>query len=244
MAMNHSDASAANADTTKQCSGNLVEKYLLGELTAKEREAFEAHYFDCQECAEDLQAGAMFVDNAREVWRTEAPPKLAAVPAARRNWWAWLQPVYAAAAIVILLATVFVQNVVTIPRMRQEISSNQPQVLKSFTLRDGGARSGGIDTIETDPGRPFSLYVDIGASQSGVTYASYTCQLQTESGAVKFITDVPPEKAADSVELLVPGSTLAPGNYALVLYGHATFQGPEAAGVELARIPFQFRAGK
>ena len=33
-----------------------VEKYLLDELTPELREEFEAHFFDCQECALDLRA--------------------------------------------------------------------------------------------------------------------------------------------------------------------------------------------
>ena len=33
-----------------------VEKYLLQELAGEERDQFEEHFFDCQECATDLGA--------------------------------------------------------------------------------------------------------------------------------------------------------------------------------------------
>jgi hypothetical protein len=57
MAITHADATATQA----------VERYLLGELSAEERDQFEAHAFDCVECAEDLKAAAMFLDTSRSV---------------------------------------------------------------------------------------------------------------------------------------------------------------------------------
>ncbi len=49
-----------------------VEKYVLGELAPSQRDEFEAHYFDCQECAQDVKAVAEFVDNVRAVLRAAA----------------------------------------------------------------------------------------------------------------------------------------------------------------------------
>ena len=49
-----------------------VEKYVLGELPPPLRDEFEKHFFDCQECALNVKAGAGFVDNARAVWRFAA----------------------------------------------------------------------------------------------------------------------------------------------------------------------------
>ena len=44
--MNHADTVALGA----------VEKYFLGELSVAERDEFEAHFFECAECASQLQA--------------------------------------------------------------------------------------------------------------------------------------------------------------------------------------------
>ena len=49
-----------------------AEKYVLGELPPPLRDEFEAHFFECQECAQDVIATAAFVDNARAVWRSAA----------------------------------------------------------------------------------------------------------------------------------------------------------------------------
>src|ERR1044072_7052993 len=38
----------------------VAERYLIGELPPAEREAFEQHYFECEDCAEDVRLGSSF----------------------------------------------------------------------------------------------------------------------------------------------------------------------------------------
>jgi anti-sigma factor RsiW len=64
MAMTHAHAASTHA----------VERYLLGELSAAERDAFEAHAFDCLVCTEDLKAAAIFLDTSRSLLREEPTP--------------------------------------------------------------------------------------------------------------------------------------------------------------------------
>ena len=63
------------------------EKYLLGEFSELERDQFEDHFFDCQACAAEVRAGAVFEANARAVFadqaRDRATPALA--PPARQQ---------------------------------------------------------------------------------------------------------------------------------------------------------------
>ena len=47
-------------------------KYVLGELPLAERDSFEEHYFDCSDCALDVQAAAAFAVNARNMLCHEA----------------------------------------------------------------------------------------------------------------------------------------------------------------------------
>ncbi len=61
---------------------HAAEKYVLGELAADQRDAYEEHYFDCAECAEDVKATVTFVTAGREVFREEPVP-VAALP---KNW--------------------------------------------------------------------------------------------------------------------------------------------------------------
>jgi Putative zinc-finger len=46
---------------------DLVESYLAGRLSESEREAFEAHYFDCETCLERLETAEGFREGMRQV---------------------------------------------------------------------------------------------------------------------------------------------------------------------------------
>jgi hypothetical protein len=88
------------SDVTKpsECPGtgegqrDLVPLYLAGKLTEDEAEAFEAHYFGCPRCREDVRAGAAL----RELYGKEAvAASRGRAPTTRRAW----LPFAAAAAI-------------------------------------------------------------------------------------------------------------------------------------------------
>lgn len=51
--------------------GKLAEGYLLGDLTSREPEEYEAHYFACPICAEEMRLGAVFLANLKRVLREE-----------------------------------------------------------------------------------------------------------------------------------------------------------------------------
>src|SRR5438874_8305064 len=93
---------------------HAVERYLLDEMEAQERDGFEEHYFTCADCAREVRAGAEFRANAREVLRR--PGQLASEEP-RRGWFSWtsLLPVAASLA---LLSVVAYQNLVVIPALR------------------------------------------------------------------------------------------------------------------------------
>jgi anti-sigma factor RsiW len=81
-------------------------RYLLGELSATEREAFEEHYFSCPLCAEEVRLGASLADNAKAVF-SEPSFRRETEWRARPRWMAWLRPATlvptaAAAALLIL----------------------------------------------------------------------------------------------------------------------------------------------
>jgi hypothetical protein len=227
--MNHSDALKLNA----------AEKYLLGELSADQRAAYEDHYFGCPECAEDVRAGVTLLDNARHVLRAEFPSWAAVVQpvTGRRGWFLWARPAYALAAVAVLAVVLIYQNVVTIP----ELQRGAPQALPSFSLVTLGSRANSSVVITAKPDRPFGLYFDIPASNQ---FTYYSCRVQTQSGASVFSVQVSAEQARDTVQLLVPGSALKAGGYALVVYGYKEGQGPEATGQEVARYPFVFQTSK
>jgi hypothetical protein len=51
---------------TEAVESYASERYLLGEMTEAERQGFEAHYFDCETCADDLRIGSRMRDGVAE----------------------------------------------------------------------------------------------------------------------------------------------------------------------------------
>jgi anti-sigma factor RsiW len=120
----------------------VAERYLLGELTPEQRNAFEEHAFDCPECSLDLRAGAVFIDAAKVELPNLVPASPApSVPYSPRperkkiNWQSWLRPAFAGPAFAALLAVVGYQNLSTIPSLRS--AANQPSVLPSTAFHAG-----------------------------------------------------------------------------------------------------------
>lgn len=215
--MDHSEATRLGA----------AEKYLLGELPAREREEFEEHYFTCVECAADVNAGAVFVDNAREVLREVPASQTVLKLAPSRSWASWLRPAWSF-AILALVAVIGYQNLVTIPGLKK--STVQPEALTSFSLLTADSRGAGAAVIHPPHDRPFGLYVDIPATQSLAYYTVDVIQ-----GSRHVAVRVSAEQAKDTVQVLIPAGTLESGHAELIITGHA---GESAPAVDVARYSF------
>jgi hypothetical protein len=213
---------------------NAAERYFLGELPSPEREAFEEHFFDCMDCAADVNATAVLIDNVREALRTA--PELKKAPTSETgaflNWW---RPAYSFAAIALLLVTVGYQNFVQIPQLHHQ-TLTQAEALPSFSLVTAGSRgAAGALEVTVPANTPFGLYVDIPSDPS---FIRYNADILTQAGALKFSVPITTEQTQNTVQLLVPGALLRDGQYDLVIHGYkADSQGAQ----EIARHPFVLR---
>ena len=119
-------------DHAKALSGRSVQRYLLGEMSTAEVEEFERHYFECDECAADVETGEIFLANARAALADAEPAPAAEAakedtpPEARESFWDavtswWNKPafIFPSAAAVVLGAICVYQNVFTIPGLRE-----------------------------------------------------------------------------------------------------------------------------
>ncbi|MGA3370185.1 MAG: hypothetical protein ABSC48_00320 [Terracidiphilus sp.] len=204
-----------------------AERYLLDELAQDAREAFEAHFFDCTECALDLRAGAAFVAEAKAQL-----PRLAAAPAPtpsrsrepriKREWWLnWFQPAFAAPVFATLLLVIGYQNLVTYPALRA--SASQPQLLPWAPLH--GATRGAPLTIAADRRHGVALPLDLPPQPSLGAYASYSFELYDPQGKLAW-TGVAAAPAGDSgdserLSLVIPGAMLRDGAYTVAVSGIA-----------------------
>ncbi len=225
-------------DHNEAVKSQAAEKYFLGELAGTEREAFEEHFFDCEECAADVKSTAVLVDNVREALRTAPDQKKAAVRETRtEGFLSWWRPAYSFAAVALLLITVGYQNFVQIPQLRHE-SLTKAEALPSFSLVTAGSRSAdGALEIAVPADTPFGIYVDI-PSDSG--FRSYSADIVNQAGALRLSVPISTEQTRDTVQLLIPGSLLAPGQYDLVIRGYKADSATKG-GEEIARHPFLLR---
>jgi hypothetical protein len=77
--MDHDDAISCQA----------AARYVAGELTPDGRDAFEAHFFDCAECAEEVRWEQIFAANVRAISRQEQEQRRR--PGWRQVCQAWLR---------------------------------------------------------------------------------------------------------------------------------------------------------
>lgn len=158
-----------------------IESYLLDELTPEERDQFEEHFFDCQECSTDLRATSGFMDAARKEFRLHPVPK-PGTAAKGKSRVALLRPALVWAALAASLLVIAYQNVVVYPRVKTEIAAlTTPEILPSLSLVNGNSRGGQIPAVTSGARQPFLLLLDIPAEDR---FSSYTCLLYSPSGSL------------------------------------------------------------
>ena len=214
-----------------------AEKYLLGELTDESREQFEEHYFECQECARDVRAGAAFVEQSKVVLAEPVAVSSGRTPVlvpARVGRFAWLRPAFAVPVLAALLMVIGYQNLVTYPKLKGEMASvSRPQILASASLINANTRGASRVVISARQGESFLLFVDIPAE---TRFSSYVAELDGPSGRSEWSLTIPADAAKDTVNLRVPPGHYPAGAYTVVVRG----VGGESTS-EVGRYPFELQ---
>jgi hypothetical protein len=203
--MEHAEAVAAST----------TERYLLNELVDAERDAFEAHFFDCAICAEDVRDGARLMAAGRRVARQldENEQRAAAASvvsiADHRSWTSWLPQ---AAAAVLLVGVIAWQNAVTIPELRRDRVAFPTQ--HQFTTgesRSTGAPAATAATIHA--GEPALLWVEIPPRE----VARYRLDIRNSAGKSLSSRDVTLDESIEPIPLVI--GALPTGSYVVVVEG-------------------------
>jgi hypothetical protein len=205
--MDHADAVRMNA----------TERYLLNELDTTQLEQFEEHMFGCQECALDVHAASMFLEQSKDVL---GQPALTSVPVPRpvpapapSTWFAWLRPAFALPAMAVLLFIISFQNFVTYPKLKNAL--HQPQVMPWAAVNVGTWGAGG-PAVAVKPGQSFLLFVRI-PPESG--YERYIADLYNPSEKLEWSLTFPAVVGQDQWPMQVPGSQRESGTYTLKIRG-------------------------
>src|SRR5579862_2145861 len=114
--MDHSEASRLMAS----------EKYLLDELSPTEMEQFEEHLFSCHDCAMDVRAGAVFLEQGKvELANSTADARQIPAQVRPSRGFSWWRAAFAIPAMAILLIVVGYQNLITFPALKGALAENR-----------------------------------------------------------------------------------------------------------------------
>ena len=189
-----------------------TEKYLLDELSPEQREQFEEHLFDCQDCALDLRAAAVLIERSKVILAESplvSPVQKPDPSPARTGWLAWLRPALSIPVFALLLVVVVFQNRAN-SRLQQAIDS--PQLLASEVV-NLNVRGTEPISIPAHPGQAFGLSLNV-PPDSG--YSSYKIDLYSSQGTLEWSRSIP-ASGNDALSLYIPGTIHEPG--ALAVYG-------------------------
>jgi Putative zinc-finger len=191
-----------------------TEKYLLNELDPDQLDQFEEHLFDCPDCALDVRAAAMFVEQSKNVLSESAVvmPARVATPT-RGGWFAWLRPALTAPTLALLLLVVGYQNLISLPRLKH--AAGQPQVLPLASL-NVGTYAGEGPLILVSRGKGFVLFVRIPPDPA---YSSYKADLYNPAGKLEWTLHFAASPGQDQWPMQVPAANRESGIYTLAVHG-------------------------
>lgn len=206
-----------------------AEKYLLNELVGPERDEFEEHFFECQECALDVRSGGAFIGQARRELRS-APQQ---APSERRSLFSMFSMPLAGLVMAGLAMVVVYQNAVTLPGLRGQLAAaNAPAVVSTASLI-GGASRGDMPSVDATSGRPLFLNVDVPTEDQ---YSSYQLKFSDQAGSDEGTIDVSPDQAKNTLLVRLPAKDIQVGIHTLVING---VTGSGSPAVKLAQYRFR-----
>jgi hypothetical protein len=228
---------------------NATERYLLDELDPEQRDQFEEHFFDCQDCAKDVRAAATLIEQIKEIgpqaWEIQARQTQAIpvpfpdhAPMVAKAPFHWLSPALAAPVFAALLLVVGYQNLVQLPNLKAVL--NQPHFLPYASLNIP-MRGDTTRVIAVQKGEDFILSLNTDPNHK---YASYVMDLSKADGTKEWSLAVAPESSTelsdDAWQIQVPGAHLTPGDYAVVVRGVSS----SGESTEIGQAKFELRLRK
>lgn len=216
-------------------TSGAAERYLLDEMTEPEQAAFEEHYFECPECAEEIRTAKLFLANLRAVYEERKSPAVLPVrPPVRRLRW----PQVAGLAAALLVATVLgYQNLVEIPHLRHNLeTAGGVDSPPTFYL----AETRSVEDVLTLPAGAthFSLLLN---QKPGRIYPYYDCVLSAENGTVVRAFRVPVPLSREEWQLRLPAEGLTSQAYVLRVRGAETAGGADLRDVGEFHFRLEFR---
>ncbi|HJZ97955.1 MAG TPA: zf-HC2 domain-containing protein [Candidatus Solibacter sp.] len=218
------DTNGMSMDHRQAQSTKAAERYFLGDMSELEKFAFEAHYFECEECENDVRTlnalaqGIKLVSSEEPATGGLEERASAEVPPRRASWLAWLSPqAFAPAAVAAGLAVVVAyQGLVLIPGLRWAAS---PQAMAPVVLR--AAARGPEQPVDVRRDQPVTfLSLDVNNAEPG-TPMTYEVGFDGGGSRMSSSTTAPPAGAV--LVVMLPTATInQPGQWTLTLHNQKT----------------------
>lgn len=182
-----------------------AEAYILDDLEAAERNAFEEHFFDCTDCTADVLDAATIADGVRtgNVVRFRDYSRWAAAAAA--------------AAVVIGLSSQYAPKIAGLWRHSPAPIGQPARVIAPEKVIELEATRGAAAIYHVRANQPVGIYFTI--PPSDVPPSAYTCALLDASGHILKTLEVRRDQAAEPVRLSLSAGTLRKGDYKVVIRG-------------------------
>ena len=200
---------------------HAAERYVLGELTSRERDEYEEHMFNCTACAEEVKCAFELGEGLRMAFE-EQPGLGRYVPEPRPSFWRQLRyPVAQCASVAALLAISFNVYFIAASHRAQPFEAAH----KIFTLH-GQSRSS-LTPVEGHKKEPLVLQLVLPDNSQG----PYQATVLTEANVKEFSSNLP---AINQPVVIIPVDSLQPGKYSISV---KTLDGKG----EVTQFPFELK---
>lgn len=211
----------------------MAERYLLGELSDDERDAYEAHLFDCQTCFAQVKAGTEFVGHIRRIGE-EIPVATRVRPAGfLASLMAGLRQPMAAGALALCALAVGLN----IYQYSELSRTKGPALERSYVLTGIAHGGGDVNLIEVPAGSSLSLSLEYTPRGE---FTAYGVMILSESGTTKTSLLIPRDQVDGMAKLAIPANSLSSGKYSIIVWARDN-DGKES---QLASSPFELRFAK
>jgi len=186
-----------------------AERYVARELTPREEEEFEQHYFDCPECAEEVRWEQIFSANSRALFLEQ--PAASPKPGFVESLLAWIRPRQALAFSLACNALLCGGLIVFM-----NIRAQQGALMIPAYFAPGPARGSEVHSLPSG-----ARYIQVHFPSPGASYTSYSYDILSDDGKRAASGSVAPlEGEEHTLYLAVPVDRLAAGAYTLNVHAN------------------------
>jgi len=205
-----------------------AERYLLGELTESDRDAYEEHLFSCPACFEQVKAGTEFVGHLRRIGVEEPQPAVAPGLLSRLRTNVGQLATITSFGLFLLVSGVAVHQNAVISRLK----APGPEIRSPLTGIAHGA--GAVKIVEATKGSRLSL--SVGYQRKG-EFISYQARVLSATEKTLYPVDLPANEVGVTASIAMPAEALDPGQYSIVVLGRRS----DGSQEEVGRGAFELR---